>query len=752
MGKLGKITRRTLLVGAVAVTGGFAVGYYAYKRDPGNPLADDLPEGSSTLNPYLRIDHDGVTIITPRAECGQGVQTALAALVAEELDLAWEAIRVEHGPPSVAYYNEKVLAEGLPFAAIDKGWSAERARGFGKVLGKLLGIQMTGGSSSVPDGFDKMRRAGAAARNMLLDAAAARTGQARASLTTKDGHVMLTDGTRLAYEDLAAEAATMDPPTDPSLKTPREWRYLGKPMRRLDTVAKATGTAHYGIDEERPGMRYAAVLLNPAIGAAAIDIDDSAARQRAGVQDVVRITGGAAVVADNTWRAIEAAKALEASWEAADYPADTAAMFASVAQHFNRKSRDSQLRDDGDVDEVLGQSRDDALVSTEYRLPHLAHAPLEPMNATVHLQDGRLDIWTGTQVPMQARKAAADLADLDEDAVHVHTLIAGGSFGRRLEDDFIRQAVEIALTQPGTPIKLTWSREHDMTHDFCRPLAIARGRGAVTGGTISAFDLSVCSPSVTRSQAGRAGLPFAGPDVMIVAGAWDQPFTFPNYRVTGYRTPDAAPVSSWRSVGASVNGFCHDCLLDELLVRAGTDGVEGRLAHLEHAPSRAVIEAAAEMSGWDRPAADGHARGIGFCLSFGVPCATVVEVSRQGDGVRIEHVWVAADVGTVLDPDNVDAQLSGGTLFGLGHAMFGEITFAGGAIEQDNFHTYRSLRHHEAPPVTTRALEVQDQIRGIGEPAVPPAAPALANAIFAATGQRIRELPLARSIPFVNRV
>ncbi|MEO0616717.1 MAG: molybdopterin cofactor-binding domain-containing protein [Pseudomonadota bacterium] len=747
MGKIAKITRRTLLVGAVAVTGGFAVGYYAYKRDPGNPLADNLPEGSETLNPYLRIDRDGVTIITPRTECGQGVHTALAALVAEELDLAWEAIRVETGPPSVAYYNGKVLAEGLPFAAIDGGWSAERARGFADVLGKLLGIQMTGGSSSVPDAYDKMRRAGAAAREMLLSAAAERSGQSRRSLTTRDGHVVLADGSRLAYTELAQEAARIEPPADPELKPPAQWRYLGKPMQRVDTAAKATGTAAYGIDVERAGMRYAAVVTNPAIGSSGTLVDDTAARARRGVLDVVPITGGAAVVADNTWRAMQAAGALRFDWAPADYPADTAAMIAAVSDAFEG-GRDSRLRDDGDVEDTLGYTP----LEAEYRVPYLAHAPLEPMTATAHLQPDRLDIWTASQVPMQVRKSAAKLTDLDEDRIHVHTLMAGGSFGRRLEDDYIKQAIEIAITQPGVPVKMTWSREHDMTHDFCRPLAIARGRGAVAGGKVTAFDLGVAAASVTRSQAGRAGLPFAGPDVMIVAGAWDQPYAIPNYRVTGYHAEGLAPVSSWRSVGASVNGFFHDCFMDELLAAASVDAVEGRLAHLTDAPSRAVIEAVADMSSWGGALPEGHARGIGFCLSFGVPCATVIEVSRQGERVRIEHAWVAADVGTVLDPDNVDAQLSGGTLFGLGHAMFGEITFTNAAITQTNFHSFRSLRFHEAPPVTTRALENQTEIRGIGEPAVPPAAPALANAIFAATGQRLRELPFANAVAFSTRV
>ncbi len=748
MGKLKTITRRTLMFGSVAIAGGVAFGYYAYKRPIPNPLLDLIDDDQTALTPYLIIDQQGVTIITPRTEVGQGAYTILAAMVAEELDIAWRDIRVDHGPPSTAYYNGKVAAEGLPFAATDTGFMARRARGFGDVIGKFMKLHITGGSTTVPDAFIKMRTAGAAARLVLMDAAARRTDTDVGQLSTRDGHVLLPGGDKIAYTALAADAAEIDLPESPALKPQSEWRYLGTPLQRLDVVAKSTGTAEYGIDLDMPDMVYATVVTNPGIGAVANSFDAGEAGKARGIISVVPITGGAAVLADNTWRAFQAAKKIRFDWQSAPYPADSDAMFEAVSAAFVKDRRDSRFRNDGDVDETLVG---DDVIEAEYRLPYLAHAPLEPMNATVRYTTGRIDIWTASQVPMQIVETASALTGLDSDDIHVHTLIAGGSFGRRLEDDYVRQAIEVALTTPGTPVKMTWTREQDMTHDFCRPLGMARMRGRVADGSVDAYDLSIAYPSVTASQTGRLGVSVPGPDVAIVAGAWDQPYDIANYRVTGYRVPELAPVSSWRSVGASGNGFFHDGFLDELIHAAGADPVEARLRMMNHAPSRQVLEAAANMSRWGDPLPEGSGRGVAFCLSFGVPCAIVVEVTDTPDGIRIDHAYVAADVGTVLDPDGVNAQMSGGTLWGLGHAMLGEITFADGGITQSNFHQFLSLRMGQAPDITTKALENLTDIRGIGEPCVPPAAPALANAIFAATGQRIRELPLSKHVRFAER-
>ena len=748
MARIATIARRTFLVGAAAVAGGVAIGYVAYKRDPDNPLQGSLAEGQSTLNPYVIIGADGVTLITPRADLGQGAISVQAALLAEEMDLAWGQFKTEPGPPSAAYYNGKVAAEGFPIAATSDSFGARAGRQMGDVMGKLLGLQLTGGSSTVPDAFDKLRVAGAVARQMLLAAAAQQSGVPVAQLKTRDGAVLLPDGKALPYASLGAAAAKLSPPSDVALKPAAQWSILGKPMQRLDIVSKSTGTAVYGIDLRLPDMVYATVRANPRLGGGIQSFDANGADQARGVIKLVPLPEGFGVIADNTWRAFQAAAMVKPVWGPAPYPASSEALFASVASSFIADRQDSRLRDDGDVDAAL-QAAGSAALQAEYRVPYLAHAPLEPMNAVVQLKDGRLDIWTGTQIPGFVVAGAAALSGLDEKNIHLHAQISGGSFGRRLEDDYVRQAVLLAKAHPGVPIKMTWTREEDMTHDFPRPLAIARLRGVAEGKQVRAFDLALASPSVTTSQLGRLNQPALGPDVAIVAGAWDQPFAIPNYRVTGYRAPPTVPVSSWRSVGASGNGFMHECALDELLQAAGADALVERLRLCTHEPSKRVLQAVGEMAGWGTALPKGRGRGLAFTLSFGVPVAEVVEVTATDKGIRIDKVFVACDVGTVLDPVNIEAQISGGVIWGLGHAINCELTYADGMPQQTNYHAYEGLRLHQTPQIVVKALQTSGVIKGIGEPGVPPAAPALANAIFAATGQRIRELPLHKHIAFV---
>lgn len=749
MANIARIARRTFLIGTGAVAAGLAVGTYLYKRDPANPLRNDLPDDAVTLNPYVRIDASGITLITPRADKGQGAYSVQAALIAEELDVAWGQFKVDPGPPSAAYFNGVVMAEGFPIAATSDSFMARTGRGAAGVMGKLLGVQLTGGSSTVADAFDKLRVAGAVARQMLLAAAAQQTGIAVAQLKTADGHVLTPDGKRIPYTALAAVAGTLKAPSEVTLKPASEWRLLGKPMQRLDIVPKSTGTATYGIDLRMPGMVYATVRTNPRRDGGIKRFDAKKAEAAKGVLKIVPITGGVGVIADNTWRAFQAAKLLEFEWGAAPYPATTQAMFQQAADSFTAERQDSRAKDEGDVEAVLKAADPKSVLQAEYRVPYLAHAPLEPMNAVVMLKDGRLDVWTGTQIPRFTVTALAALTGLAEDNIHMHVQIMGGSFGRRLEDDYVRQAVELAKAHQGVPIKMTWTREEDMTHDYPRPLFIARARGLVASGKVEAYDLGIASASVSASQFGRLNIPTPGPDIWIVAGAWDQPFAIPHYRVTGYRVPEMVPVSSWRSVGASANGFLHECFLDELILAAGADPLAERIRLCSHEPSRRVLQTVGEMSGWGTPLPKGRGRGLAFTLSFGVPVAEVVEVTTTSKGIRIDKAFVVAEVGQVLDPVNVDAQLTGGVIWGLSHAMLGELTYADGAAEQSNFHNYPSLRLYQAPQVVAKALQTTGRIKGIGEPGVPPAAPALANAIFAATGQRLRELPLRKHVAFV---
>ncbi|CAN7596136.1 molybdopterin cofactor-binding domain-containing protein [Acidovorax delafieldii] len=748
MATTAKIARRTFLIGAAAVAGGVAVGYVAYQRDPKNPLLESLERDQSTLNFYVRIDADGVTLITPRADLGQGAISIQAALIAEELDLAWGQFKTEPGSPSAAYYNGKVAAEGFPIAATSDSFGARAGRQMGEVIGKLMGIQLTGGSSTVPDAFDKMRVAGAVARQMLLAAAAMQTGIPLAQLKTRDGAVVFPDGKTLSYAALGAAAASISPPTQVDLKPAAEWRYLGKPLQRLDILPKSTGTAVYGIDLRLPGMVYATVKANPRLGGGMQSMDAKAAEGAPGVIKVVTLPEGFGVIADNTWRAFRAAALVNPVWGPAPYPVNSEALFAEVAQSFTDERRDSRNRDDGDVQAAL-QTAGAQAIEAEYRVPYLAHAPLEPMSAVVQLKDGRLDIWTATQIPRFLVAAAGELTGLAEENVHLHAQICGGSFGRRLEDDYVRQAIQLAMAHRDAPIKMTWSREEDMTHDFPRPLAIARLRGTVASGQVQSCDLSIAAPSVTASQSGRLGLAVPGPDVAIVAGTWDQPFAIPNYRVSGYRAPPSVPVSSWRSVGASGNGFFHECALDELIHAAGADPLAERLRLCSHEPSRRVLEAVGRTSNWSTPLPKGRGRGLAFTLSFGVPVAEVVEVSATSQGIRIDKVFVVCEVGKVLDPVNLESQVQGGVIWGLGHAINCEITYADGAAQQTNFHAHEGMRLHQTPQIEVLALQTTPEIRGIGEPSVPPAAPALANAIFAATGQRIRELPLNKHVSFV---
>lgn len=745
MSKLATIARRSFLIGSAAVAGGVAFGVYKFRQEAPNPLLDDLAQGATSLTPYVRIDDQGVTLITPRAEMGQGIHTTLAALVAEELDVAWDSIRVDHGPPGAAYYNRALVEHNVPFSDLDQSTSAQTMRGAMRVMAKLLPLQITGGSSNVADLFDRMRVAGAAARFALVAAAAQKLGLPAAQLKTENGHVLAPDGRRLTYLELAPAAAKIELPASPPLKAREQWRYLGKSMPRVDMVAKCTGTATFGIDVRLPEMVFATVRMNPAKGAALIKFDAAAAKAMRGVLKVVELPGGIAVIADNTWRAFKAAEAVQCDWAAPGYPASTAAMMDAVVASMADKARDSRLRDDGNVDKALAGA---TVLEAEYRVPFLAHATMEPMNAVAWLHDGQLDIWAGVQNPTSARDLAAKVAGLATTQVHLHVMLMGGGFGRRLEVDYAVQAAQLAVAMAGKPVKLTWRREEDMAQDFYRPAAVAHLRGSLARKQVDALDVQVASLSVVESNLGRIGLPALGLDAKIIEGAYDQPYGIANFRATAYRTPAGRPVTYTRSVGNSYNGFFIESFIDELAAQASVDPLKMRLELLSHEPSRQVLSAVAAMSGWGQPLAAGRGRGVAYHLCRGVPVAQVVEITVTQQGVKIDKVFVAVDVGTALDPRNLEAQVHSGVIFGLSSALYGEITFSKGAAEQSNFHNYPVLRMNQAPRIVVKVLESGDPIRGVGEIGVPPVAPALANAIFQATGKRIRELPLGKHINF----
>lgn len=746
MGRARTIARRSFLIGSAAIAGGVAFGVYAARSPFPNPNLVDLPEGEASFNPWVLVDSEKVTLIATHGDKGQGIFSAQAALIAEELDIDLDQVEVSFGVPDRAYFNSAVTEAMAGFPMYDMSPTAERVRGFlGGVVKLALPMMATGGSSAIPDTYDKLRHAGACARETLKLAASQQTGVPVAQLKTERGAVILPDGTSLSYTSLAGTAATIEPVTRATLRDPKDWKLVGKPMKRVDMVQKCTGTLDYGIDFETEDMVYATIKVNPRQGGVMNSYDASAAKAMKGVKDVLEITGGVAVVADNTWRAIQAANAIAFDWGDAPYPAEQAAHWELLSNTFTEESLNAEARVEGDVDAAVGEE-----ISGEYRSPYIAHAPLEPLNATMLVTDNRVDIWTGHQIQQFVEQIVAEITGVDQENVHLHNKFMGGSFGHRLEFDFIKQTAEIANQMRGTPVKMTYSREEDFAHDFPRHITMGRGVAKHKGGKITSLDVQIAGQSVMRSQMSRMGMNLPGPDTQLHEGAWDAPnFNLPNLRVRSYRTTALAPVSSWRAVGAGPNVFIYETLLDEAIHAAGADPLEERIRLMGHDVSVKVLEKVGEISNWNGAnLGENRGRGVAYGFSFGVPVATVVEVTNTDSGIKLDGVWVAADVGKVIDPVNLENMAQGGTVWGLGHAINCEITYSDGMAEQTNYHAHEGMRMWQCPPISFAALENNPKIRGFGEPPVPPSAPALGNAIFAATGQRIREMPFNKHIDF----
>ena len=728
MSKLGKIARRTFLFGTVAIVGGVAFGAYKVNQDYPNPFEGDPDK--ITLNPFLFVDQTGITLIAPRAEMGQGTHTTWAALIAEELDVDLDQVNVIHGPAAKAYYNSALMEAALPFLDYKVKGFQHGMRSFVGDISKLLGTQMTGGSTAMKDGFDRMREIGASARETFKQAAAERWGLKRSELVTARGVVTAPDGSSLSYEELAEEAARIDPPRV-ELRPRSEWRLLGKTQPRVDMLGKATGTAEFGADVRLDGMKFATVRMNPR-RTGMKQYDATAAQTMPGIEKIVDLGDGIAVIASNTWLAMQAANSVEIEWEKAEY-ADTDVQFAQLKATFADEPN-ATPRDEGDVE----QKFDGTLVQAEYNVPALAHATMEPMNATALYTADSLTVWSGNQAPGSVQSACANVVGLDPANVEVITPYLGGGFGRRAETDFSVMAAKVAKAMPGVPVKTTWSREEDMRHDKYRPPALARFKGVVKDGQAVMLDGQLASQTV---------LPIPGPNRENVTGSFDQPYGIPNYRMRGYLADLGLPVGFWRSVGASSNGFVFESFIDEMAHAAGRDPLEFRLELIrrEHEPSAKLLETVREMSGWTGQTLEGIGRGVAFTYSFGTPVAEAIEVQDTGSGIKITNCWIAVDPGIALDPGNIEAQMVGGAIYGLSAAAYGEITFADGEVEQFNFPDYDALRMHTAPNFEVRILENNRYMGGIGEPGTPPAAPALANALFDLTGIRARELPLMKT-------
>ena len=750
---MGKILRRTFLLGTAAIAGGVAVGWYMYDKPHPNPLQAKAGEGVFT--PFIKIAADNtITVMVPRAEMGQGIVTTLTALVAEELDVDPQQVRTEFAPAAKAYYNEAMIAEGAPFPSYDNSFIAETMRGVQSVVAKFLAMQATGGSSSTVDGFDRLREAGAAARVMLVEAAASRWGVAAASLQTGDGKVVDPAlGKSLTYGELAEEAARQKLPDNVPLKPRDQWRYLGKTLPKLDMVAKVTGTARFGIDVRLPDMLFATVRMNPRQGAAMASMDASEADQVPGVVKVVNLGSGYAVIANNTWTAFKAADAVKPVWEAAAYPATTEAIFGQIETAL-KAAESFDMRDDGDAPAAIaagGGTR----VEAAYSVPFLAHACMEPMNATAHWQGDRLTVWSGNQAPTSIVQQASAVFAIPAENVEVVSTYLGGGFGRRFETDFSILAARVAREADGRPVQVTWTREEDMRHDMYRPGALCKAVASVDAAGLPSIHITSASQSVMASAFGRlegAMVP-PGNDKLIVDGLWDQPYALANFRVTGVPVGLGIPVGFWRSVGHSFNPFFLESFIDEIATASNQDPLDLRLKMAAaHPPAVGVLQAVRQMSGWGTPldatGVKARGRGVAFCLSFGTWVAQVVQVADTDAGIRIEKVWCAADVGIALDPGNLEAQMMSGIVFGLSAAMDQQITFADGEAQQGNFDTFDAMRMGQCPAIEVRILENSPKMGGAGEPGTPPSLPALANAIFAATGKRVRALPLSGEVAF----
>ena len=724
MGRIKTIARRSFLVGSAAVVGGVAFGAYKLRQTPENPLIDDF--GSAALNAFVIIDQSGVTLITPKAEMGQGVQTTWAALIAEELDVDWQDVKVLHGPPAKAYYNSALMGMALPF--FDYRLTDFR-QGIREVMGdaaKFINLQLTSGSTSMKDGYERMRLAGASARETLKRAAANRLDIAIDRLSTANGQVITPDGSRLNYGDLAEDAARLTP-EKVELRDPSAWRFLGTTMPRLDMEQKVNGTAEYASDIILSGMRFATVRMNPR-RSGMISFDADTAQKMPGVEKIIDLGEGIAVVATNTWLALQAANAVTIKWQEAEYPATTELMLEDIRAALDAEA-DAVQRDDGDV-ETAHQGIE---ISAEYELPWLAHASMEPMSAVAQLDGDTLEIFCGNQIPSVTQKDCAEAIGLEPEQVTVNSTLMGGSFGRRAHTDYSVQAARIAAEMPGVPIKLIWSREEDFRRDYYRTALVAKFKGVVQNRAGLTLDGKIAAVS---------GL--TGPKGRHLLGAYDQPYGFPNFRIAGHAADLDVPIGYWRSVDNSHNCFFMESFIDEMAFAGGVDPFEFRwnLISKEHQPSANVLEAAAEMSDWQNRKKSGSAQGIAFGYFGSTPVATVCEVREQDGAIGITKVWVACDVGTALDPGNIEAQITGGSLFGLSAAIWGEITFRDGEVEQSNFPDFQSLRMGNAPDIDVKIMENMPYLGGVGEAGTPTAAPALTNALFALTGQRARKLPL----------
>jgi isoquinoline 1-oxidoreductase beta subunit len=708
------LSRRDFLCSGALAGGGLILGVHL----PGLTSAHAHAQPASATfapNAFVRIGRDEtVTVVVNHSEMGQGIYTGLALLAAEELDADWSKVRVEAAPVDPAYNHT------------------------------LFGLQLTGGSTSTWSEWERLRKAGAAARHMLVAAAAEIWNVDSAGCHTENGQAIhRATGKHLSYGKLVDRASQKKPPQDVGLKDPKDFKLIGKPARRLDTPEKTNGKAVFGMDVSVPGMLVALVARPPVFGGKVKTFDASKAKAVPGVRHVVPIERGVAVVADGFWPARRGRQALEIVWD--DGPLAALDSRAQSALYAELASRPGVVaRKEGNVTTALAGAA--SKLQADYELPYLAHATMEPLNCLADVRADGCDVWTGTQSQTFDRNAAAKDAGLKPEQVRLHTTLLGGGFGRRavLDSHFVREAVQVSRAI-GAPVKVMWTREDDMRGGYYRPHAYHRLSAGLdaAGKPVAWHHRIVCQSFI-------AGTPFEsvvikdGVDDTAVEGARENPYAIPNLQVEWQPAPGGVPTLWWRSVGHSHSGFVVESFLDELAHAAGKDPLEYRRGLLTGDPRHLrVVELAAEKAGWARPLPEGRGRGLAVRESFGSFVAQVAEVSVSREGrVRVHRVVCAIDCGPVVNPDGVRAQMESGIVFGLTALLYGEITFEHGRVRQRNFHDYPMLRIHEMPTVEVHIVPSSEKMGGVGETGVPPIAPAVANAVFAITGKRIRRLPI----------
>ena len=672
-----------------------------------SPRASAATDGVFKPNAWVGVFPDGrVTLICPRNEMGQDVHTSLTMLLAEELAVDPSHVTVEQAPPDPVYLN------------------------------KLMGSQITGGSTSMRDAWEPLRRAGATARAMLVAAAAARWKVPATECRADDGHVLHGEK-KLAYGPLAAEAARRPVPNDVALKPAGEFRLIGKALPRLDGADKARGRTIFGIDVKQPGMVYAALATCPVLGGLATSFDESKALKRPGVRKVVTIGEGVAVIADHYWTARSALDDVAIRWdEGAGAKVDTASIHAALEQAKDRPG--AVIKQAGDAAAVFAATKP---IEARFTSQMLAHATLEPPNCLALVSSRGVDVWTSTQFPQGARAIAAQTAAVRPELVRIHPQFIGGGFGRRLDVDFIAQAVAIAKTVPGTPVKLIWTREDDVTHDFYRPPSLHLLSAALEGGRIKAFTHKMISPSITNRM--FPGAVKDGIDGFMTEGLVSFGYDIPNLDLRTVIQEVGIRVGYWRSVSNALNAFAIESFVDELAHAAGQDPVAFRLAMLNRQPrQRAVLERAVKQARYEAKPAPGRAFGVASLKCYDSHVALVAELSGTGEKAKLEKLTYAVDCGIAVHPDQVIAQIESGAVTGLINTLRSKVTIKNGRVEQSNFDTFPIPRLPEVPPIEVALIASDASPGGLGEAGVPLVAPAIGNALFGLTGKRVRALPL----------